>query len=125
MIFAHTIDEVLSGRKRQTTRLAYAGDYLGGDGTIRCHDDRPRWIIGHTYAVQPERCHPALGRIILRSAEHVRDVLPCSEEFARAEGFDSADGFAAVWRKLHPKVNPYGYWVLGFGLDFQTVAHAR
>lgn len=74
MIFAHTIANVLNGKKSQTRRLCYPSDTLGyvtikGQKRLAVFDntykDRPRtrWIIGHTYAVQPERCHFAQGRI--------------------------------------------------------------
>lgn len=133
MIFSRTRQLLLSGRKTQTLRLADVGDYLWsppggpvhvmrapfklGDRTI----SRPRWIVGHTYAIQPERCHHALGRF---RCTYLREVLnpleaatgEAGESFVRAEGFDTAQEFLDVWHQLHRSDPVQRCWAIGMEL---------
>lgn len=133
MIFQKTWQFVLARRKSQTLRLCYAGDYLGetaagetavfdtrGRSDRRYH--RPRWIVGHTYAVQRERCHPAVGRFRITSLARLEDPTavepagPVDLAFARREGFDSIEEYLRVWHELHKKNPVQPVWVIGFEL---------
>lgn len=128
MIFAHTHKLATSGLKRQTIRLCYPGDFLGrtplGEtavfekpylmaGQVRC---RPRWIVGHEYAIQPERCHPEVGRFRCTYLKLVENPLNVDQEFARAEGFQSIEEYLEVWKKLHPKNLEHPCWAIGMEL---------
>jgi hypothetical protein len=110
MIFSLTIDLVLSGHKTCTTRLRHYGDSLGTwDGKPAVFfsrgETKTRWVVGRTYAVQFERCHPARGRFRLDRIEPVSDPVNVSLEIARAEGFATVEQYQAVWHSLH-KTNP-------------------
>lgn len=133
MIFAHTIANVLNGTKRQTRRLCYARDSLGYvtiKGTKRLavfdntYEDRPRtrWVIGNTYAVQPERCHPALARIKITGLRREENPLEISEDDAIAEGFESAEAFCTAWKSLHKSKPIQPVWVIEFELVRKNVA---
>lgn len=119
MIYAETWHLILAGRKRRTSRKQYAGETtecVGGQ--IVCVRDRlgrPRWIVGHTYAVQPERCAFALAHWKLLRIESVEHPLEISLEDARAEGFDSVEAFQRTWRKLHGAHADEPVWALTFG----------
>jgi hypothetical protein len=120
VIFSKTIDLVLSGRKTQTLRLAYAGDYLGetddGRAAVYTESNRPRWIVGNTYAVQPERCHFSDGRIRVTNLFEVLDPLAVDELFAHREGFDRRDEFLRIWHELHKREPVQRCWAIGFRL---------
>lgn len=133
MIFAHTIANVLNGKKSQTRRLCYPSDTLGyvtikGQKRLAVFDntykDRPRtrWIIGHTYAVQPERCHFAQGRIKITGLLREENPLEISEADAIAEGFESAEAFREAWKSLHKKKPVQPVWVIEFQLVRSKVA---
>lgn len=127
MIFARTIANVLNGKKSQTRRLCYPSDSLGyvtikGQKRLAVFDntykDRPRtrWIVGNTYAVQPERCHSARGRIRITGLRREENPLEISEADAIAEGFESAEAFRAAWKSLHKKNPVQAVWVIEFEL---------
>lgn len=126
MIFARTFQRVLAREKSQTRRLKYARDTLGyviePDGR-RCpavfdNTDagrpRTRWVVGRTYAVQPERCHRAVCRIRITSLREEADPTQISEADAKAEGFENAAAFVAAWMDLHKKHPIQAVWVIGF-----------
>lgn len=138
MIFSRTIDQVLAGRKTQTCRLCRAGDELGktestGETAVLGQTwtwlyRRSRWIVGHTYAVQRERCHVAEGRIRITGIERIEDLTApgvVTDAFARAEGFDSAEAFLASWRDLHRSKPDQPVWVLRFELVREKRNHDR
>jgi hypothetical protein len=139
VIFSKTLPLVLSGRKTQTLRLAYLGDFLGttkttgevavltGPKTWPPHmlDNRPRWIVGHTYTVQPERCHPAKGRIEVTYLREVLDPLTVDAAFVNAEGFDAADDYLRIWHELHSKNPVQRCWAIGFKLTSPSLAVAK
>lgn len=128
MIFAKTIDLVLSGRKTQTVRLCCPGDELGrmdngaravfsarypwGNETRR----RVRWRVGGIMAVQPERCHKARAQVIVTGLGRIEDPTAVDVEFARREGFDTVDEYLRTWHALHPKHPVQPCWVIGFEL---------
>jgi hypothetical protein len=99
---------VLAGKKTQTRRIVKPGDRSIG---ILFRDDgakdqvrsgnRLRWRVNDTYAVQPGRGKHAVGRIkitVIRYCERAGDI---SEGDARAEGFESAGQFRAVYGRLN------------------------
>jgi hypothetical protein len=128
MIFAHTIKNVLNGTKTQTRRLCYAADTLGHtkvrgetrvavlDGYSTAVKPRPRWIVGNTYSVQPERCHASKGRILVCDLRREDDPTQISDADARAEGFVDAADFVKAWKSLHVKKPVQPVWVITFTL---------
>jgi len=99
MIFQYTWQKVLSGQKTQTRRLARENDSLW---TVELEDkaqekvllrgDRRKWRTGRTYAVQPGRGRPAVGRIRLLDIRY-QHLGFISEAEARAEGFANLEEF--------------------------------
>ena len=93
MIFGHTLEKVLSGEKTQTRRLVGPEErlYLSVENLAVIQwrkskwTDYVKWEVGRTYAVQPGRGKPAVGRILLKNIwqEQLRDI---TEEGAIAEG---------------------------------------
>lgn len=68
MIFQHTLDHVLSGRKTQTRRLWPAGYRLVADPvtdrlTVRDQRGHVRYCVGQERAVQPGRGKKGVARI--------------------------------------------------------------
>lgn len=127
MIFSRTLKQVLGGTKTQTRRLCYLADSLGfvtDDGVKRkavldnSHPSRARtrWAVGRTYAVQPERCHAARGRIEVIDLRREEDPTQISEADARAEGFADRAAFLASWTVLHRKKPVQPVWVITFRL---------
>jgi uncharacterized protein YhfF len=132
MIFAHTIDRVLDGTKTATLRMAYPGDhlavnYFGKTNEVRfvlTDSDRVRWRTGKEHAVQRGRGRFSEGRIRITSLHAVDDPREVvDDDFARREGFASADDFLAAWKKLHK--NPWRRcWAIGFVLVPES-SHAK
>lgn len=121
MIFAETADLVLSGRKTQTLRLVRHGDTLASGVPDRCprvvrDDGRIRWRVGGVYAVQRQRCHVAVGRIVCHRLELVEDPTDLPGWMIRAEGFDTPEQFAEVWHRLHRTKPVQPCWAIGFSL---------
>ncbi len=103
MIFAHTLDLVMSGRKTQTRRV------------VKRPDELPRWQVGKTYAVQPGRSKRAVARF--KALEVRRElVTDISEEDAHAEGFSGRADFLAAWRKMHGD-KASDVWAITFELE--------
>jgi len=117
------IEAILEGRKTQTTRPVR---YAKGGGEYPCH-----YRVGHEYRVQPGRGKHGLATI--RATRVTRyswigqamwlygDALVPEpehpEQFARAEGFESADAFLGVWRRLYAIAVRNGpVWVIDFEL---------
>lgn len=129
MIFAKTIDLLLSGRKTQTLRLAYVGEYFGWTksdeaavfaATVDPYRRRTRWIVGHTYAIQRERCALAEGYFRCTYLREVVDPTKVDEAFAWAEGFDSVADFLRVWHELHGRNPAQRCWAIGIGKVCRT-----
>lgn len=115
MIFAYTWQQVLDGTKTQTRRLADGGDELrvnnhpngepafvwyvdngwcGHEGpSPACYPGRIKWQVGRTYAVQPGRGKPAVGRIRITAIrqERLQDITP---QDAAAEGIEKETCFS-------------------------------
>lgn len=108
MIFQHTWAATLSGRKTQTRRLKKPGEKLrqienafGGYTTIGVTlNQRLKWAINHTYAVQPGRGQKTVGHIVITGVR-AEDVRTISREDAWAEGFTSCAAFLRIWIGIH------------------------
>lgn len=79
---------VVRGVKSQTRRPVKAGE------------DRCRYRPGGSYAVQPGRTKPSIGRIIVTRVDR-RRLVEIPHEDARAEGFRSVAEFARYWLRLY------------------------
>lgn len=137
MIFAKTCDAVMSGEKCQTVRAAKPGDRLGEYPAttpgvrisflmpaVLAASSRVRWYVGQELAVQPNRGQRAVGRIVVTSLAYVADPTApdvATDAWARAEGFGTVAEWLAVWRELHPRSSPDGYWVVGINLASGSV----
>lgn len=116
MIFAHTIDKVLSGEKTQTRRIIkphedYYHAELGGDDRIIPAGvfhwqapsygwSKPVYIVGKDYAVQRGRGIAAEGRIRITDIQR-EDVRNIDEIDVCAEGFSDHVEFIETWTKMH------------------------
>lgn len=92
MIFKQPmIDAILARRKTVTRRPV---DSLWGDDAQPC-----RYREGRTYAIQPGRGKPGVGRIEILDVE----LQPLSDALAEygEEGFTTRDAFIAYWRELY------------------------
>lgn len=112
MIFEHTWQAVLEGRKTQTRRLASLEDdypHYAPDGSIdvvynanykRKNILSAKYAVGKTYAVQVGRGKPAIARIRLIDIrrEDVREMY--SDDWI-AEGFQDQGEFMEIWCKMH------------------------
>jgi hypothetical protein len=118
MIFAHTLNLVLSGCKSQTRRLVKAGETLTPDQQfIYMKGKRSVYQVNKTYAVQPGRGKKAVARIRITGLrrERLEDI---STKDARAEGFASREAFFEAWRAIHGAQADLAVevWVISFCL---------
>ena len=111
MIFQHTIDQVLSGKKHQTRRVWKPGYEWDINGLK--NGNRIQYAVGQPLAVQPGRGKKGVARIEVRymREEDVRNISP---DDLRAEGFDSYEEFIRVWQSMHG--DNYHALVIGFEL---------
>lgn len=79
---------ILRGVKSQTRRPVKPGE------------DRCRYRPGGSYAVQPGRTRPAIGRMIVTRVERER-LVEITHDDARAEGFRGVPEFARYWLHLY------------------------
>jgi len=154
MIFQYTWEKVLAGQKTQTRRIKKPGEELFerewslfGNGEYdwietyvlapnKAHGEAIKWQVGRTYAVQPGRGKPAVGRIKI-TAIRKELLTEITEEDAKAEGMTSdywdrlpsyksrvdprylhCSAYADLWDTIH-KQGPYFeddplVWVLEF-----------
>lgn len=102
MIFQHTWNLILSGRKTQTRRVMKG--------------DQPPWVVGKSYAVQPGRTKKAVGRIVVTRIwqEALGDI---SAADAWAEGFDNREAFFETWTRIHGTFDAgVRVWVVEFSV---------
>ncbi|MDZ4672694.1 MAG: hypothetical protein SH821_17670 [Phototrophicales bacterium] len=119
MIFAHTLDKVLCGYKKQTRRLIKPDEKMTfQDGIYRVvSGKRIVYQVGKTYAVQPGRGKKSVARILLINIRR-EQVNLINHADAIAEGFDSPELFLATWKIIHGAKSQLSYdvWVLEFEL---------
>ena len=90
MLFIHTWQLVVEGRKTLTSRLAYRNS----KGEWEC-----RYKVGRTYGVQKKFFGESIARFEVTEvffSERARDI---SEADAHAEGFESAEEYRALCEK--------------------------
>lgn len=122
MIFQHTIDAVLSGRKTQTRRIVKPGDFYDGHdeyvnengitvvqfpGVYRWNKNndggsRTVYAVGQTYAAQPGRGKASVARIRVLDIRR-GDARQISDEDVVAEGFKDRNEFLHTWVGMHDK----------------------
>lgn len=137
MIFQHTWQAVLEGRKSQTRRLVKSGEWLSETvipedcythKTVVSISGRVKWTVCNDfgqypngiYAVQPGRGKKQVGRIRITGIrqERVQDITGPD---AYAEGCTSISDFVSLWNDVHStkdtqwRGNPL-VWVLEFEL---------
>jgi len=123
MIFAHTLDQVITGKKRQTRRLVKADEGFEDNRRITKKGNRTLYEVGKSYAVQPNRGKKAVARILLTGLRKER-VDSITDSDARAEGFSSREAFLATWRAIHGEDVDLSreVWVIEFELYPQAEA---
>lgn len=135
MIFQHTIEHVLAGRKSQTSRIWKDDYFFPSDEYDRTIKDvvlsRKAWDAGnirHLYrvgqelAAQPARGQKGVARIrILELAK--RDVRDFTQDDIVREGFTDERGFIQVWASMHDR----WLWKLAMRqtFDFYNAVRAR
>lgn len=104
MIFQYTLTQVLSGQKTQTRRTIKENDVAirGNHNQIEAvaANDRIKWQVGQTYAVQPGRGKPQVARIkiVQINSEYVSHI---SQADAIQEGHKNQEEFLSLWKKLY------------------------
>ena len=117
MIFSHTLDQVISGLKCQTRRPVKAGERFDPEVRAICKaSGRVMYQVGRSYAVQPGRGKPAVGRMLITNIR--RETLESiSESDAHCEGFSSKADFLTTWRAIHgARVSDVEVWVIEFAV---------
>lgn len=116
MIFQHTIDKVLSGDQTQKRLLVkpfevYIETTKGVKGVFLDNikvSDRPKYIVGKTYAAQPARGKPAVARIRITDIRR-EDVRGMGREDAITEGFENVYDFWETWTRMHDPLANFAY----------------
>lgn len=126
MLFQHTLQMVLSGRKTQTRRIIGSQDTCrrGKNNRITCvlTNGREKWAVGKTYAVQPKRGFGQVARIRI-TAIRSEAITRVSTKDAVAEGFSSRQEFLQTWARIHGKLNSQiRVWVLEFVVEAVLVS---
>lgn len=135
MIFQHTLDAVLSGKKTQTSRIwkpfynmgdsqRVFGQMMSSRETAKFQalyavttSVRKLYEVGRNYAAQPARAKKQVARIEIVSLEK-RDVTKFTDEDIAREGFNSHYEFLKLWQSMH---SHYSAVVINFKL-IQTSA---
>lgn len=106
MIFQHTWEAIIEGRKTETRRLISPRDVydpLWLPTTIMTDMCRIKYQVGKRYAVQPARGKAAVAHIRMLDI-YPEDVRTISNEHVKAEGFETRTQFFEVWCSLHDPV---------------------
>ena len=124
MIFAHTLEKVLVGKKSQTRRIAKPDEQLRVENGIRRvyrKGNRTMYQVGKSYSIQPGRGKKAVARLIILDIKH-EPVSSITEDDALAEGFPSRESFLNAWREIHGNQANLGQevWVLEFKLEHSS-----
>lgn len=106
-------EKVMAGEKTVTRRL------VSNNARSPWYVDRCGMKVNHTYAVCPGRGKNAIGRIRVTDVSLV-PLDPISDEEARAEGFEDAQGFWDAFNAINKgkPVDP-SEWV--WRIEFTTV----
>lgn len=133
MLFMHTWQAVIEGRKTMTRRIVKPGEIMVALGSVHINE-RLKWYVGQSIAVQPGRGQKAVARIQITGIRR-QDVREIDYDDVRAEGFDSAADFWLTWIKMHdPKAESPTAWYLNtrpaahydaWVLEFELVEDAR
>lgn len=109
MIFQRSLEKVLNRTKTQTRRIVKPTDEYFGSGiqqpilcVFNATTNRPRFVVGRTYAVQPGRGRAVVGRIQIASIRQ-EDVRTIGEADAKAEGFITTLDFLCTWAEMYDK----------------------
>jgi hypothetical protein len=106
LIFQHTINQVLSGAKTQTSRIWKADysalqDWNGRIGIVYSKR-RKLYYFGQELSVQPARGKTGVARIRITELAK-RDVRDFTQEDIEREGFRHRHEFFEVWVQMHDK----------------------
>lgn len=120
MIFQYTLPQILSGEKTQTRRVMQEKDTALYDTHNAIEavlvNNKVKWQVGQTYAVQPGRAKAQVARIRITqiNSEYVSEISPAD---AVAEGFADRQEFLAAWQRIHGENSlNLPVWVLRFEL---------
>ncbi|MCA9914379.1 MAG: hypothetical protein KC496_13585 [Anaerolineae bacterium] len=132
MIFQHTLAQVLQQQKTQTRRIihphetAIRGKYNRIESVLS--NDRVKWQVGKTYAVQPGRGKSQVARICIEKINS-EQITRISTKDAIAEGFESRHAFLETWQAIHGadamnvRVWVLTFRVVGFYTDLQQFTY--
>lgn len=120
MIFQHTIDKLLAGNKTQTRRVMKPNEVAirGRYNKILAIsiNERDKWRVGQTYAVQPARGKSQVARIKI-IAINSQCVHYINHHDAIAEGFANRHEFLETWATIHGADSlRTNVWILKFEL---------
>jgi len=121
MIFAHTFDLVMDGRKSQTRRIPKIKEQhivTESRSYVEIPGERIVYQVGKSYAVQPGRGKNSIARILLTNIKS-EIVSAISDADVIAEGFESRDAFIQTWCAIHGRKSNLSQtvWVLEFILE--------
>lgn len=103
MIFRHTLEQVLSGKKTQTRRRIKP-------------DRRFPYHAGKSYSVQPGRAQSGVARIEILAVRQ-QSLGKMTHEDALAEGFANVSDYRQLWVKQYGGFDPEeSVWVIEFKL---------
>ena len=131
MIFKQ-IEQVLSGEKTQTRRVAKPGEafvqfmewdsregeYIEGY-CVADETSRRKWVCGRTYAIQAKRGASGIGKRIKIKDIYCESLHDITEANAIAEGVASVEEYRELWDSINGKTkdrwanNPL-VWVITF-----------
>lgn len=120
MIFQHTLNKVLDGRKTQTRRRIGPNDSADRDdnGVITAVrvNGRLKWAVGRTYAIVPARGKPSVARMRITALGQA-PVQAITEADAQAEGYTGREAFLASWTRIHGEAaQDAAAWIVYFEL---------
>jgi hypothetical protein len=104
-------ERILRGEKTQTRRIP------SDNPRSPWFDAGRSFTPGRTYAIQPGRSKPSVGRveILAVSREVLGSIVPGDAE---AEGFSNREEFFDYWRRLHGDIDlDAEVWALRFRLE--------
>lgn len=120
MIFQYTWPSIVTEMKTATRRVVKVEEKAvrGKNNRIIAvtHNNRLKWQVGATYAVQPARGHSQVARIKLTRITS-RQLGSITNAEARAEGFANRQEFFQTWEAIHGSwIAQTRVWVIEFAL---------